>query len=186
MRWTRAGILLAGLLLVALTATGAWLWWNYRPDRDQWVRTVHQVSAVVLLALAVALVIGAVVRRAVVGAPGVVAAAGVLATVGGAYVVGRLLPWDQVAFDAAGRPGFGVVVAFDDRTRFLVLQARTLAASTYRWWAYAHLGLAVLAVVALALQWARSGEPAVSRPAPAPAASREASPAAGASSAPES
>ena len=44
-RATRAGVALAGFLLAVLGVSGAWLWWNYRPDRDQWIRTVHQVTA---------------------------------------------------------------------------------------------------------------------------------------------
>jgi quinol-cytochrome oxidoreductase complex cytochrome b subunit len=175
-RATRGGVALAGLLLAVLTASGTWLWWDYRPDRDQWIRTVHQVAAVVLLAVAVALVILAVVRRARIGAAGVVASIGVFVTVGAAYALGRLLPWDQIALSTVvARRDFaqGAAVIFDDRVKFVILGAREVSPSTYRWWAVTHVVLSALVVVALVLLWLRSRDRGVSRPrrpAAAPAA----------------
>lgn len=174
-RATRLGVALAGVLLAVLAASGAWLWWNYRPDHDEWIRVVHQVAAVALLGVAVGLVVMAILRRARIGASGVVAAVGVLVTTGGSYVVGRLLPWDQLALwavvDGKHFP-LGVAATFDDRLRYIIVGGREVSASTYHWWAIAHVALAALVVVALALVWLRSADRAVSRqppPAPAPA-----------------
>lgn len=165
-RATRVGVALAGLLLVVLGASGAWLWWNYRPDRDQWIRTVHQVASVVLLVVAVALVVLAIVRRASAGARGIVAAVGVLVTVGGAYVIGRLLPWDQLALSAVIAPKdfpYGIDVTFDDRVKYILLRSREVSASTYHWWAVAHLVLSALVVLALVMVWLRGRDRGVSR-----------------------
>ena len=170
-RATRIGVALAGFLLAVLAASGAWLWWNYRPDRDPWIQVVHQVAAAVLLVVAVALVVVAILRRARIGASGVVAALGVLVTTGGAYVVGRLLPWDQLALWAVlDRHSFplGVAATFDDRVKFILLGSREVSASTYHWWAIAHLSLAALVVVALVLVWWRGADRAVSRRPPTP------------------
>jgi hypothetical protein len=173
-RTTRAGLVLAGVLLAALVASGAWLWWNYRPDRDQWIRTTHQAAAIALLAVAVGLVVLAILRRARTGGAGVVAAVGVLLTTGGAYVLGRLLPYDQLAFSAVidRNASLGVARVFSGSVKFVVLGDRLVSPSTYRWWAIAHLVLSVLAVVALGLLWLRSRERVVSRPSP-PAAPAE-------------
>jgi hypothetical protein len=171
-RATRVGIAAAGVLLAVLAASGAWLWWEYRPDRDQWVRTLHQVSAIALLAVAVVLVALAVLRRGTSGAPGIVAGVGVLVTVGGAYVLGRLLPWDGLALGAvrsANDVPSGVAATFHDRVRIVVIDGREVSPSTYHWWAIAHLALAALVVVALVLLWLRTRDRGVSRPRPAPA-----------------
>jgi len=160
-RATRVGVALAGLLLVVLGASGAWLWWNYRPDRDQWIRTVHQVTAIALLVVAVALVVLAIVRRTSTGAPGIVASIGVLVTVGAAYVIGRLLPWDQLVLSAVVAPkefSYGVDVTFDDRVKFILLRSREVSASTYQWWAITHVVLSVLLVLALVMVWLRARE----------------------------
>jgi hypothetical protein len=166
----------AGVLLVALAASGAWLWWEYRPDREHWVGVVHEAAAVGLLAVAVVLVALAVVRRGVAGAPGVLAGAGVLVTVGAAYVLGRLLPWDQVALASAGSSAeAGVALTFDSAVRSVVLDGRVVSPSTYHWWAWAHVALSALAVVALGLLWLRTRDAPVSRrePAPTPAPGSE-------------
>lgn len=169
-RATRVGVALAALLLVVLTASGAWSWWNYRPDHDQWIRTTHVVASVVLLVLAVALVVLAIVRRAGVGAVGVVASIGVLATTGGAYVTGRLLPWDQMALWAViARPRWGVAATFDAQVKYVILRGREVSVSTYRGWAVAHLAFAVLVGLALVMVWLRARDREVSRRAPAPA-----------------
>jgi len=171
-RGTRAGVVLAGFLLVALGASGAWLWWNYQPGRDEWIRVVHQVASIGLLVVAVGLVVLAIVRRANAGARGVVAAVGVLGTTGAAYVIGRLLPWDQLALWAvATRKDFplGVAATFDDRVKFILLRSREVSATTYHWWAIAHLVLSALVIVALVMVWLRARERPVSRgPLPPP------------------
>jgi len=158
-RVTRVGVALAGFLLVVLGASGAWLWWNYRPDRDQWIRTVHQVAAIAMLVIALALVVLAIVRRASAGAAGIVASVGVLVTTGAAYVIGRLLPWDQLALwaVAVGKNfPLGAAATFDDRVKFIIVRGREVAASTYHWWAIAHLALSVLVLLALVLVWLRA------------------------------
>jgi hypothetical protein len=157
-RAARVGVALAGLLLVVLTASGAWLWWNYRPDRDQWVRTVHQVAAVALLVVAVALVIVAIVRRARVGAAGIVASVGVLVTVGAAYVLGRLIAWDGLGLHAVVADVKGVDGALGSSVFLVAVDGHAVAPSTYAAWAYAHLVLAALAVLALVLAWLRGRE----------------------------
>lgn len=173
-RATRVGVALAGLLLAVLVASGAWLWWNYRPDRDQWIRTVHQVAAIAMLVVAVALVVIAIVRRARIGASGIVAAVGVFVTTGAAYVLGRLLAWDQLALWAVTVGGkhlpLGVAVTFDDRVKYILIDGREVSASTYHWWAIAHLALSALVVLALVMLWLRTRDGDVSRrPRPTPA-----------------
>jgi hypothetical protein len=171
-RATRAGVALAGVLLVVLGGSGAWLWWNYRPDRDQWLRVVHQVASVGLLVVAVALVVLAIVRRAGAGARGIVAAVGVLVTVGATYVVGRLLPWDQLALwkvVAQKDLSLGVAATFEDGVKFVLVRSREVAATTYHWWAIAHVVLSALVVLALVMVWLRSRDRiAVSRRPPSP------------------
>jgi quinol-cytochrome oxidoreductase complex cytochrome b subunit len=174
-RATRVGVALAGFLLAVLTASGAWLWWNYRPDRDEWIRVVHQVAAVVLLIVAVALVVLSIVRRTRTGAAGIVAAVAVFVTTGAAYVLGRLLPWEQLALWAVTSGDddlrLGVDVTFDDRIKFIIVRGREVSASTYHWWAIAHLVLSALALLALVMVWLRARGRDVSRRAlPAPPA----------------
>lgn len=165
-RVTRVGVALAGFLLVVLGASGAWLWWNYRPGHDQWIRTVHQVAAIAMLVVALALVVLAIVRRASAGAAGIVASAGVLVTTGAAYVIGRLLPWDQLALWAVvGGKNFplGAAATFDDRVKFVIVRGREVAASTYHWWVIAHVVLGALVVLALVMVWLRARGGEVSR-----------------------
>jgi hypothetical protein len=164
-RVSRVGVALAAVLLAVLVASGAWLWWNYRPDRDQWVRTVHQVAAVALLAVAVALLVLAIVRRASTGAAGIVAAVGVFVTVGAAYVLGRLIAWDALGLHAVVKNVDGVDGALGSSVFVVAVDGRTVAPSTYEAWAYSHLVLAVLACAALWMVWLRA-RPATSRTAP--------------------
>ena len=101
----------------------------------------------------------AILRRGRAGAPGVVAAVGVLVTVGGAYVTGRLLPWDQLALWAVtvGHDvGGGVRMVMHDEVKFVLIDGREISPSTYEFWAYAHLGLTALVLVALVLVWFRA------------------------------
>jgi hypothetical protein len=154
-RATRAGVALAGFLLVVLGVSGAWLWWNYRPDRDQWIRTVHQVTAIVLLVVALALVVFAILRRARTGASGIVAAVGVFVTVGAAYVLGRLLAWDALGLHAAVRDVAGVDGALGSAVLVVSIDGREVTPSTYEAWAYSHLVLSGLAVLALVMVWLR-------------------------------
>jgi len=149
---------LAGVLLVALAASGAWLWWNYRPDRDQWIRTLHQVTAIALLVVALALVVIAILRRARTGASGIVAAVGVFVTVGAAYVLGRLLAWDALGLHTAVRDMAGVDGALSSAVVVVSIDGRQVTPSTYEVWAYSHLVLSGLAVLALVMVWLRCRE----------------------------
>lgn len=160
-RAARVALVVAAFLFVALGASGAWLWWNYRPDRDQWVRVVHQVAAVALLVVGVILVIVAIVRRGRASAPGIVAAVGVLVTVGGAYVTGRLLPWDALLLHAVTTGGnvAGVRAAFGPNVGLVGINGREISPSTYETWAYAHLALSTLVLVALTMVWLRTRQP---------------------------
>jgi quinol-cytochrome oxidoreductase complex cytochrome b subunit len=168
-RWrtaTRVAIVTAAFLLVVLVASGAWLWWNYFPGNDEWIRDLHQVAAVALLVVAVAVVALAILQRVSIRASGVVASVGVLLTVGASYVTGRLLPWDQMALWAVvTRRDFprGVAATFDDRVKFLILGIHEVSPSTYHWWAFAHLALSALVVVALVMVWLRARDRDVSR-----------------------
>ena len=160
-RPTRVGLALAAFLLVVLTASGAWLWWNYRPDVDQWVRVVHQVAAVALLVVAVGLLVVAILRRRQLRAPGVVAAIGVFVTVGAAYVLGRLLAWDQLALWAVtvgDNATTGVAAASQDSVKYVIVDGRIVSSSTFEWWSYLHLVLALLGVAALLMVWLRTRE----------------------------
>jgi hypothetical protein len=150
-RATRAGIALAGVLLVVLGASGAWLWWNYRPDRDQWIRTTHQVAAIAVLVVAVVLACLAILRRRQTRASGVVASIGLLVAIAAAYVLGRLIAWDGLGFHAVVSEAKGVDTALQSSVFVISVDGHTVSPSTYATWAYAHLVLAGLAVVALLL-----------------------------------
>jgi quinol-cytochrome oxidoreductase complex cytochrome b subunit len=79
-----------------------------------------------------------------------------------AGLVGRLLPWDQLALWAVttGSNGEfdGVRAVFSSQAKFVTINGREVSPSTYEFWAYAHLGLAVLVGVALTLVWLRTKE----------------------------
>ncbi len=173
-RATRVGVALAGLLLAVLAASGAWLWWNYRPDRDQWIRTVHQVAAIAMLVVAVALLVLANARRTRVGASGIVAAVGVFVTTGAAYVLGRLLAWDGLGLHAVVKGVAGVDGALDPSVFVIGIDGRQVSPSTYEVWAWSHLGLSALVVLALVMVWLRTRDGDVSRrPRPTPEAAPE-------------
>jgi len=162
-RATRIGVALAGFLLAVLGASGAWLWSNYRPDRDQWIRVVHQVAAIAWLVVAVTLVVLAIVRRAGAGAAGVVAAIGVFATTGAAYVLGRLLAWDALGLHAVRTDVRGADGALDPAVFVVLLDGRQVSPSTYQVWAYSHVVLSALVVLALVMVWLRARDRGVSR-----------------------
>ncbi len=152
---TRVGVLASAFLVLVLAASGAWLWWNYRPDQDQWIRTVHQVAAIVLLVVALALVVIAILRRARTGASGIVAAVGAFVTIGAAYVLGRLLAWDALGLHSAVHEASGVDGALGSAVVVVSIDGRQVTPSTYEVWAYSHLVLSALAVLALVMVWLR-------------------------------
>ncbi len=156
-RATHVGLGLAGVLLVVLIASGVWLWWDYRPGPDQWIRDAHQVAADALVVVAVVLVVVAILQRARSRVPGVVAACGVLVTVAGACITGRLLPWDQLALSAVTVDvGGGVDAVLTNPVKFVLIDGRELSPAAYDFWAYSHLALTVLVAVALVLVWFRT------------------------------
>ena len=157
-RATQLAVALAGVVLVVLGASGAWLWWDYRPDEEQWIGDVHRVAAIALLVVAVGLLVLAILRRRRLRVPGVLAAVGGFVTVGAAYLTGRLLPWDSLALRAvtAGADITGVRAGFSSDVVVVGIDGRGVSPSTYEAWAYAHLVLSVLVVVALALVWLRA------------------------------
>ena len=159
-RATRIAVALAGVLLVVLGASGAWLWWDYRPDEEQWIRDAHRVAALALLVVAVGLLVLAILRRRQLRVPGVLAAVGGFVTVGAAYLTGRLLPWDSLALRAVttGADVTGVRAGFGSDVVVVGIDGRGVSSSTYEAWAYAHLVLSALVVVALALVWLRAAE----------------------------
>ena len=149
-----------------LSASGAWLWWNYRPDRDQWVRVVHQVAAVGLLIVAVGLLVLAILRRQQLRRSWCRRGGRrVLVTVGAAYVIGRLLPWDSLALHAVttGDGLAGVGAAFGSEVAVVAIDGRAVSPATYEAWAYAHLALSALVVLALVMVGLRSRDRAVVR-----------------------
>jgi hypothetical protein len=86
----------------------------------------------------------------------VVAGVGVFVTVGAAYVLGRLIAWDALGLHAVTRDVAGVDGALGSSVFVVVIDGHSAAPSTYAAWAYSHLGLAVLAVVALVMVWLRA------------------------------
>ena len=146
------------LLVLALIASGAWLWFRYTP-RSNWISETHRVSAWALVVVAGVAVIVAIVDRVHDVARAVVASVALLGTVVAAALTGSLVAWDQLALWAVtgGAPGdlTGVRAASGDRVKFVIAGGRELSPSTYRDWSYAHLALAGLAVTALVLVWLR-------------------------------
>ena len=93
-------------------------------------------------------------------AHGVVASLGVFGGVVGAALTGSLVsvgPARAVRCRRAGRGHLeGVGAAHGDQVKYVVAGGRQLSPSTYEKWAYAHLGLAGLVLLALVLLWLRT------------------------------
>lgn len=152
----RVLLVLAALAMAVLTASGAWLWFEYHPDGSQWVRDVHQVATVVLGVLAFAAFVIAVLRRVRSGIAGIVAAVGVVLAVSATVVTGRLLPWDFLGLKVVSSGDVaGVRAALADGVFVVGIDGHTVSPSTYEFWAYAHLGLALLVAVTFGLWWWR-------------------------------
>jgi quinol-cytochrome oxidoreductase complex cytochrome b subunit len=148
---------LLAVAFVALVATGAWLWFRYQPGVG-WIGDVHRVAAIVFVTIAVVVVVLAIVRRLRDHARGPLACSAVLVAGVAAAVTGRLLPWDSLALWAvtAGNKLTGVSAAFDSSVLVVGIDGREVTPSTYEFWAYAHLGVAVLVAAALVLAWSRT------------------------------
>jgi quinol-cytochrome oxidoreductase complex cytochrome b subunit len=152
---------LLSIAFVVLGATGAWLWFRYQPGVG-WIGDVHQVAAIAFVVLAVVVVVLAIARRLRDSVRGPLASLALLVAAVAAGLVGRLLPWDQLALWAVttGSNGEfdGVRAVFSSQAKFVIINGREVSPSTYEFWAYAHLGLAVLVGVALTLVWLRTKE----------------------------
>lgn len=159
-----------GLLVitfVVLGATGAWLWFQYQPGVG-WIGDVHRLAAIAFVVVAIVMVVLTVIRRVRDDVRGLLASSALLAAGVAAAIVGRLLPWDSLALWAVttGKELTGVRAAFDSRVLVVGIDGREVSPSTYEFWAYAHLGLAVLVGAALVLLALRAKD---GRQAPAPA-----------------
>ncbi len=161
----RACLGLLVLAFVVLVATGAWLWFRYRPGVG-WIGDVHLGAAIAFVVIAVVVVVLAVVRRVRDDVRGPLASAALLVAAMAAAGVGRLLPWDSLALWAVttGSGPKGVGAAFDSAVLVVGVDGGTVSPSTYEVSAYAHLALAVLAGVALVLVWLRDRAPGASPP----------------------
>ena len=104
-----------------------------------------------MLVVAVALLVLAIVRRTRIGASGIVAAIGVFVTTGAAYVLGRLLAWDGLGLHAVVNDVAGVDGALDPSVFVIGIDGRQVSPSTYEVWAWSHLGLSALVVLALVI-----------------------------------
>jgi quinol-cytochrome oxidoreductase complex cytochrome b subunit len=149
------------LLVVALVASGAWLWFRYTPDSN-WISETHRIAARALIAVAAIAVSVAIVDRVRGVAHGVVASLALFGGVVGAALTGSLVSWDQLALWAVPTGGVGnltgVGAASADQVKYVIAGGRELSPSSYEHWSYAHLGLAGLVVVALVLLWLRTRE----------------------------
>jgi hypothetical protein len=76
-------------------------------------------------------------------------------TVGAAYVLGRLLAWDALGLHTAVRDVAGVDGALSSAVLVVSIDGREVTPSTYQTWAYSHLVLSGLAVLALVMVWLR-------------------------------
>jgi quinol-cytochrome oxidoreductase complex cytochrome b subunit len=159
----RACLGLLVLAFVALVATGAWLWFRYRPGVG-WIGDVHLGAAIAFVVIAVVVVVLTIIRRVREDVRGSLAAVALFVAAVAAAAVGRLLPWDSLAIRAVttGNDVHGVGAAFSSSILLVGVDGRTVSPSTYEVSAYAHLSLAVLVGVALVLVWLRArAEPAV-------------------------
>jgi quinol-cytochrome oxidoreductase complex cytochrome b subunit len=157
----RVLLVLAALTTAALAVSGAWLWFEYHPGPSATLRVVHQIAAIALVVVAVGLLFVAIARRLALRVAGVVAAVGVLVTTLATVVTGRLLPWDQLAlsaFSTVNDIDRGVQAVADSRVVFVLMDGREITPSTYQFWAYAHLGFALLVATAIVLAWMRTRE----------------------------
>lgn len=156
--------------LIALMATGIWLFFLYRPTQAQaWddiatlhsdvtfgvvVREIHRVAS--FLALCTAAVVGVLVvvdgalrRRP---ARSVAIAGALVFVVAAASVSGYLLPWDQLALWAVtvGTNMNGYRPLFGDQVRFVLLGGQEIGTSTLLRWLVIHGALLGPTAVALA------------------------------------
>ena len=181
---TRVVLVVLAVLLGVLAATGAWLWFRYRPTaasawpgltgspaRDEgWIRITHRLAAQLALTLALAALVLMVVRRVRDHVRGAVAGIALLVTTAAASFTGYLLPWDQLALWSVtvGADFRGVQSTFRSEVKYILLGSREVSTGTYRFWAITHVVLGVLVAVGVLLVWLRGRERVVSRLPPSP------------------
>jgi quinol-cytochrome oxidoreductase complex cytochrome b subunit len=172
-RTQRGLLVILGVLLVVLLATGVWLALQYQPSgafqaaRPQsWVRSTHRTASRLFVFTALAtfgLSIAVSVERALKrGTPawvvGLVIMLGALA----ASFSGYLLPWDQLAL-APVRPGEyrGYAFLFSrPEVKFVLIGSAEVGKATVRNWFFVHTVAIPVALVALgvaALRLTRRG-----------------------------
>jgi len=160
------------IALVVLAATGAWLWFEYRPEAvaafsrlagrqdHQWVREAHRWTSLAAAALAVCTFVVVLAARIHARTKGIVASLSVVVTVGAALFTGTLLPWDQLALGAVtvGNDLSGAQAVFGANVKFVIVDGRQISRSTYRFWAITHVVLGLLVGGAVVLAWLRTRE----------------------------
>ena len=163
-RWLLGSLLALALGLLVLTGSGVVLTREYKPrapglaesssdafrgiDRAERIHTVAAIGSGVAALAVTGLSVAAVVerrRRAAGPAPrwAVPGAAAVPAILLGAAFTGLLLPWDNLAIYSVsvGASYEGVLVAFRDDVRYVIIGGAEIGVETYRRWVIAHLGL---------------------------------------------
>ena len=148
---------LLAIAFVVLAVTGAWLWFRYQPGVG-WIGDLHRAVAIIFVVVAVVVVALTIIRRIRHDTRGPLASSALLAAAVATGLVGRLLPWDSLALFAVttGKGLTGVSAAFGSAVLTVGTDGRAVSPSTYEFWTYAHLGLAVLVAVALVLCWLRT------------------------------
>jgi hypothetical protein len=144
-RAAKAAFVLLGGCLLAMTATGIWLAFEYEPGGGA-VSTVHRVVGVVAV---IAALIGAVcvVADAERSTVGILPSIVVLVVVGGLYLTGPTLAWDQLTANGPVRAK-GVTAVFDDNVGGVINGNQAILSDDYRRVTYLHtIGLPLLALI---------------------------------------
>ena len=169
-RFVRGLLALLAAEVVVLAATGAYLFFEYRPTASaawadifgadptevQGWRVVHRGAS--FAAVATAMAAGVLMVAAAVRSAGRWALAGsVVAVVVAGSFTGYLLPWDQLALWAVtvGTDVGGYELLWTDDVRFVLLGGVEVGTSTLRWWMVVHLVLGTAALVLPVLGWRR-------------------------------
>ena len=190
-RWLLVALALLALSLLVLAGSGVALARSYRPSPSEampWAggeesyrasyrgvdraRTLHRAasqgalaSSILVSGLAVAGLIERSRRRAGERArwAAVVALTLLPVLALGASFTGFLLPWDQLAITkvAVGASYRGVLVAFRDDVRYVIISGTEIAVDTYRRWTVAHLLILPALVVAAGIWLVRLTRPSV-------------------------
>ena len=185
-RWLLVALALLALSLLVLAGSGVALARSYRPTppapmleaigRDAFrgvdrARSLHRAasqaavaSSVLVAALAVAAIVersrrtGSRRRWATIGATALVPVLALAAS-----FTGFLLPWDQLAITkvTVGAEYKGVLVAFRDDVRYVIISGTEIGLDTYRRWTIVHLVVLPALVVAAGIWLVRLTRPSV-------------------------